>query len=606
MNGLWGKFGTRTCPALVAMAGFVTLLAGCGGNLPTSRKAEQSAALPPIASTPEATPGNPAAPVVPAAKLPDTSAHFVDVAKEAGLSTVLYCGGPSKEHILESVGSGCAWIDFDKDGRLDLFLVNAWTLDESPRKVATKGRNTLYRNLGEGKFADVTEAAGITGEEWGCGVCAADYDNDGNVDLYVTNFGPNRLYRNRGNGTFEDVSDRSGVNTSGWSAGAAFFDADGDGWLDLYVAKYIECTFEDVLNARRTNQWRDTAKVMLGPFGMAGGRDRFFHNNRDGTFSDTTDEVGMTDTAESYGLGVIASDLDGDGDVDVYVGNDSNPNFLYRNDGNGVFTEIGGWSGAGVSADGRPQASMGVDVADLDGDGLPEIVTTNFAQDFTTIYKNEGQLFFTDISAAMRMKDFTYVQVSWGCAFFDYDLDSKLDLLILNGHIYPQVNDYVKLNEAYKQLPTLLHNVDGKFVDVSRQAGPGMQIAESMRGLAVGDYNDDGKPDLLITAIDAPPLLLQNQSPTKSHWTAIRLLNRYGSPAINATARVTTGSVNQLREVRSGSTYCSQNSFDLHYGLSSAERIQTLEIRWPDGTKTVQRDLPVDQTLTIRQQEPSP
>jgi len=353
---------------------------------------------------------------LPSAK--DGEAWFVNVADKAGLSTVLYCGGTDKNHILESVGSGCAWIDFDEDGLLDLFLVNAWALDDSPRRVREKGRNVLYRNMGQGRFEDVTAQAGVGGDDWGCGVCAADFDNDGHVDLYVTNFGTNRLYRNRGNGKFEEVAERTGVATPGWSTGATFFDADGDGWLDLYVVKYIECTFDDVLRAERTTVWQNTAKVMAGPFGLRGGKDRFFHNNRDGTFSDTTDQVGMADTAESYGLGVVASDLDNDGDVDVYVANDSNPNFLYRNDGHGMFTEIGGFSGSSVTADGRPQGSMGVDAADFDGDGLQELIVTNFAQDFCTLYKNEGQLFFTDISAAQHMKEFTYAQMSWGCAFF--------------------------------------------------------------------------------------------------------------------------------------------------------------------------------------------
>lgn len=528
-------------------------------------------------------------------------AWFVNVADEAGLTTVLYCGGTDKNHILESVGSGCAWIDFDEDGRLDLYLVNAWALDDSPRRVREKGRNALYRNAGQGRFEDVTVQAGVGGNDWGCGVCAADFDNDGHVDLYVTNFGPSRLYRNRGNGTFEEVSERAGVTTPGWSAGAAFFDADGDGWLDLYVVKYIDCTFDDVLRGERTTVWQNTAKVMAGPFGLRGGQDRFFHNNRDGTFSDTTDQVGMTDTAESYGLGVVASDLDGDGDVDVYVANDSNPNFLYRNDGKGTFTEIGGWSGAGVTADGRPQGSMGVDAADFDGDGLQEIFVTNFALDYCTLYKNEGQLFFSDISASQRMKDFTYTQMSWGCAFLDYDLDAKLDLLILNGHIYPQVDASPTLHETYKQLPTLLHNVGGKLRDVSSQSGPGLQLAESMRGLAVGDYDDDGKPDLLITAMDARPLLLHNETATRGHWSKVRLLNKHGSPAINATARLTSGGVTQLREVRSGSTYCSQSSFDLHFGVGAASEIQTIEIRWPGGQTSVERGLAVDQTHTFRQ-----
>lgn len=531
---------------------------------------------------------------------------FVNVAEQAGLTRVLYAGGPSKDHILESVGSGCTWIDFDEDGLQDAFLVNAWTLDENPKRIGVKGRHALYRNLGGGRFEDVTDQAGISDRDWGCGVCAGDFDNDGHIDLYLTNFGPNRLYRNRGNGTFEEVAVKAGVATAGWSTGAAFFDADGDGWLDLYVAKYIDCTWDEVLAAERTNRWRETAKVMTGPFGMRGGRDCFFHNNRDGTFTETTDQVGMTDTAESYGLGVLASDLDGDGDVDVYVGNDSNPNFLYRNDGHGTFTEVAGWSGAGVSADGRPQASMGVDAGDFDGDGLQEIITTNFAQDYCTLYKNEGQLFFSDISSQQRMKEFTYPQVSWGCAFFDFDLDAHLDLVILNGHIYPQVDGHLDLKETYRQLPTLLRNVDGKLEDVTPISGPGLQQAESMRGLAVGDFDDDGKPDLLITAIDAPPLLLRNETKTDFHWAKIRLLNEHGSPAINALAKLKTGDVVQSREVRSGSTYCSQSSFDLFFGLRDSSRIDTLEIRWPNGRITIEHDLSSDKTLIFRAPPASP
>lgn len=536
----------------------------------------------------------------------DGAGWFVNVADAAGLSAVQFCGGQEKIHILESVGSGCAWIDFDEDGLLDIFLVNAWALDDIPRRVREKGRHVLYRNLGQGRFEDVTARAGVGADDWGCGVCAADFDNDGHVDLYVTNFGPNRLYRNRGNGTFENVAERAGVATPGWSAGAAFFDADGDGWLDLYVAKYIECTFDDVLAGERTNVWRNTAKVMVGPFGMRGGKDRFFHNNHDGSFTDATDRVGMTDSAESYGLGVLASDLDGDGDVDVYVANDSNPNFLYRNDGHGTFTEIGGWCGAGVSEQGRPQGSMGVDAADFDADGLPEIITTNFAQDHSTIYKNEGQLFFRDISAALRMKDFNYPHVKWGCAFLDYDLDAKVDLLMLNGHIYPQVEAAPSLNETYKQLPTLLRNLGGRFQDVSRQSGPGMQLAESMRGLAIGDYDDDGKLDLLITAMDARPLLLHNETATSGHWVKVRLVNPQGSPAINATVRLTAGGVSQSREVRSGATYCSQNSFDLHFGLGDAVEIPTLEIRWPGGRTSVELKLPVDRTLKFQEPRRAP
>jgi enediyne biosynthesis protein E4 len=527
--------------------------------------------------------------------------RFVDVAAQAGLNTMLYCGGPEKNHILESVGTGAAFVDYDEDGRLDIYLVNAWALDEGPSRVRIKGKNALYRNRGDGTFEDVTDRARVADESWGCGVCVADYDNDGHVDLFVTNFGPSRLYRNRGDGTFDQVAERAGVADPGWWSGAAFFDADGDGDLDLYVASYIVATIDEVLAARRTSVWREKVKVLAGPFGMRGGRDRFYRNNGDGTFRDATDEAGMTDVAESYGLGVLASDLDNDGDVDVFVANDSNPNFLYRNNGNGTFTEIGTWSGAGLNGEGVAQAGMGVDGGDFDGDGLQEIFVTTFAQDTCTLYRNEGQLLFNDISAAQGLKAMTYQVLKWGCAFFDCDCDADLDIVIANGHIYPQVAQAPELHESYRQLPLLLRNDNGRLADLSRLAGPGMQVAVSARGLATGDYDDDGDLDLLLTAIDSRPLLLRNDTPRAGHWVKLRLLNRHGSPAINALALVTAGGKTQMREVRSGSSYQSQNALDLHFGLGPAAKIDRLEVRWLGGQKSVLRDVAADRTITIRE-----
>ena len=542
----------------------------------------------------------PAAPAAPVPVLPPEP-RFVNAAPAAGLTAVLYCGGPRKDHLLESVGTGAAWIDYDGDGRLDAFLVNAWALDEEPSRVRIKGRNALYRNLGGGRFEDVADRAGIGGDGWGCGVCAGDYDNDGRVDLFVTGFGPGRLYRNRGDGTFEQVAERAGLADPGWSAGAAFFDADGDGDLDLYVARYIDATLEEVLAGRRTTTWREKVKVMAGPFGLRGGRDRFYRNNGDGTFRDATDEAGMTDLAESYGLGVLASDLDNDGDVDVYVANDSNPNYLYRNEGGGRFKEIGSWSGAGLSGEGIAQAGMGVDAADFDGDGLQEIFVTNFAKDHATLYHNMGNLLFNDISSNLSLKALTYETLKWGCALFDYDNDGDLDIVIANGHIYPQVAEAPELKESYRQLPTLLQNDGGRLSDVSRAAGPGMQVAASARGLATGDYDDDGDLDLLITVVDAPPLLLRNDTPRSGHWLKVRLLNRYGSPALNARAVVTAGGVKRLRELRSGSSYQSQNALELHFGLGKAATIDALEIVWPGGTRTEMHDLKADRTMTVRE-----
>ncbi len=554
---------------------------GCGESTPPSPPA-------PKAEAPAPPPGPP-------------TPRFVEVAKEAGLTTVLVSGGPDKDHILESTGTGCAFVDYDGDGRLDVYLVNAWALDEDPSQVRLKGRNALYRNKGDGTFEDVTEEAGVGDDSWGCGVSVADYDGDGRVDLYVTNFGPNRLYRNRGDGTFEEVAEKAGVADPGWGAGSAFFDADGDGDLDLYVANYIDCTMDEVLAARRTTMWRDMVKVLVGPFGLRGGRDHFYRNHGDGTFSDATDEVGMTDTAESYGLGVLASDLDGDGDVDVFVANDSNPNFLYRNDGRGTFTEVGTWSGIGVNGNGVAQADMGVDAADFDGDLRQDVLVTTFAQDTATLYRNEGDLAFQDVAVPAGLKAITYRALKWGCAFFDYDHDADVDVTIVNGHIYPQVDQSPELAETYRQLPFLLRNDGGKLTDVSREAGPGFQVAASARGLAVGDYDDDGDLDLLVTAMDSPPLLLRNDTPRAGRWLKLRLLDKAGGPAINARATITAGGKSQLREVRSGSTHQSQNALDLHFGLGPAAIVERVEIAWPGGQTSTLRDVKADQTFTARQ-----
>jgi hypothetical protein len=576
--------GNRLKPIVLGLAGFLTALASCSPQ-ETPRPAEE--------------PRRERARPLARPSIPDP--HFVDVAEAAGLKTVLLCGGPDKDHILESVGSGAAFVDYDGDGRLDIYLVNAWSFEEEPSRVRERGRNALYHNRGEGRFEDVSQAAGVDDDGWGGGVCAGDFDNDGWVDLYVTNFGPNRLYRNRGDGTFEEVAERAGVADSGWGTGASFFDADGDGDLDLYVANYIDTTIEEALEARRTSTWRDKVKVLAGPFGMRGGKDRFYRNRGDGTFEDATDQVGMTDLAESYGMNVLTSDLDADGDIDVFVTNDSNPNFLYRNNGDGTFTEIGAWSGAGVNGNGVAQAGMGVDAADLDGDGRPDLVVTTFAQDSASIYHNEGDLLFRDISVEIRLKAASYEALKWGCAFFDYDLDADPDLVIANGHIYPQVDTAPELKEAYRQRPLLLRNDGGTLTDLSLRSGPGFQVLASARGLAVGDYDNDGDLDLLVTAVDSPPLLLRNDTPRTGHYIKIGLRNRNRGPALGARVRLEADGKTQIGELRSGSSHQSQNALELVFGTGQAKQIDRIEVLWPGGQTTTTEHVSVDQVLKIDQ-----
>lgn len=509
---------------------------------------------------------------------------FRDMAYEAGLRVVTYCGGKEKNHLLESGGTGAAFFDYDGDGYLDIYIVSAQVVEGG--KLSYKGKNALYRNKKDGRFEDETEKAKVGYTGWGSGVCAGDYDNDGDLDLYVTNFGANILYRNNGDGTFTDVAKKVGVGDDRWGSGATFFDYDKDGDLDLYLANYVDCTMEDVLNAQRSVVWRGTALVMKGPVGLKGAADVFYQNEGDGTFVEVTDKAGIGDRELFYGFGVCATDYDNDGDTDLYVANDSNQNFLYRNDGNRRFEDISLWSGAGFSEAGRAQAGMGVDSGDYDNDGDFDILVTNFALDYCTLYRNSEGL-FEDVSQVAGISDPSYNPLSWGTSFFDYDNDGDLDIFIANGHVYPQVDDYPELNESYKQKNLLLKNDGGYFVDVSDISGPGLEVVESSRGTAFGDYDNDGDLDILVVNVDATPTLLRNDGGNRNSWIEVSLegieSNRYG---IGALLTVVAGDTRQIREIRSGSGYVSQNDLRAHFGLGTHSRVKLIEVRWPNGKVT--------------------
>ncbi len=527
--------------------------------------------------------------------------HFVDQGPRAGLVHKTFCGGPHphKQHLMASGGSGVGLFDYDQDGLLDIYLVNSWEYAEG--KVYNKPLHRLYRNRGELKFEDVTEKAGIGLNDFGCGVACADYDGDGDQDIYIACWGPNRLLRNDGNGRFTEVGRQAGVDDPGWSTGAAFFDADGDRDLDLYVANYLDTSEPEVLAAKKNTRWRDSVDVMDGPFGLRGDADHYYMNLGGGRFREATKEAGLEDTGKYYGYTVVATDIDDDGDLVLYVANDSNPNFLYLNDGKGHFEDEGFLSGSSLSSDGAAQASMGVDIADYDLDGYQDIVVTQFAKDNSTVYRSMGSSFFKDVSNESGVGGPTFDTLNWGAVWGDFDLDSDLDLFIASGHIYPEVDTAPHLKETYRQKNFLFENKNGKFHDVADRAGPGLQIIESSRGVAFGDVDNDGDLDLLISNIDAVPNLLVNESPRKGRFLQVKLFDPGPNHfAIGAKVSLHAGGKTYVREIRSGGNYISQSDLRAHFGLGDIGKADSLEVRWPDGEKSVYRDLPLDREMEIR------
>jgi hypothetical protein len=518
---------------------------------------------------------------VPAAAGPDRDhgVHFDAVRGQ--LTEATFGGGPSKWHLVESGGSGVALLDFDGDGRLDIYTVSAFELDERGGRARIPHRNALYRNLGGMKFENVAAEAGVDGAAWGYGVCAGDYDGDGRLDLYVTNYGPSFLFRNKGDGTFEEVAAKAGVAADGWSTGCAFVDADGDGDLDLYVARYVTAPWEEVAAPGRFLMWRGVAKVMLGPAGLPGASDLFFENQGGGMFKEATEKFGVVDTTKAYGFGVVATDYDGDGWMDIFVANDSNPNFLYHNLRGHGFESVGLMAGVALNGEGRAQAGMGADAGDADGDGRIDITVATFAFDHNSLFRNLGDGTFEDVSQAAGLTAPTVKDMSWGLAFLDADLDGDLDIYYANGHLFPQVDEHPELQETYAQKDQIFLNEGGRFRDVSATAGRGLAVQKCSRAVAVGDLDNDGDPDLVVSAMDEEPTLLENTQQSGHHWVGVEVRHKGPNPfAIGARVTVEDGGGRkQIREVRSGGSYLSQNDLRALFGLGGSKGPVTAEVR---------------------------
>jgi hypothetical protein len=538
----------------------------------------------------------------PVAVTKSPNANFVDVAQKAGLTAAVIFGGvTSKDYIIETTGTGVAIFDYNNDGWPDIFVVNGTTL-----KSNATNTSHLYHNNQNGTFSDVTAKSGMSHSGWGQGVCAGDYDNDGNEDLFVTYYGKSVLYHNNGNGTFTDVAEKAGVAGDGkvWGSGCAFVDYDRDGKLDLVMATYVkfDVSTAPAPGARPSCFWKG-APVMCGPRGLPWASNRLFHNRGNGTFEDVTAKSHIDKTNGHYGLSVSTVDYDDDGWPDIYVACDSTPSIMYHNNRDGTFTDTAVLIGVAFNEDGREQAGMGSTVGDYDGDGRLDIFKTNFSDDTATLYRAESAHSFSDSTFAGGLGLETKY-LGWGTMFFDFDNDSWPDLIVANGHVYPEVDKF-HLGSDYEE-PKLLYrnNGNGTFANVSAVSGTGITARASSRGLAVGDLWNDGRESVLISNMNSAPSLLVNEvkSPKSNHWIGLRLVGtKSNRDAIGAKVRIKLGTRTLVDEVRSGSSYLSQSDMRIHFGLGSVESLAGVEVRWPNGESEYFAIPKVDTIQTVRE-----
>jgi hypothetical protein len=530
---------------------------------------------------------------------PNSEEAFVDITQRLGIDFQYRASHTSKKYLIETMGAGVALFDYDNDGRLDIFLVNGAPLNDPtrkgtiPQKTDSQYWNRLYHQKSDGTFEDVTEKAGLQGAEYGMGVAVGDYDNDGFEDLYVTAYGGNKLYHNNGNGTFTDVTQKAGVAGSDWSTSAAWVDLDEDGFLDLVVLRYVDWDFDDIWCGEHKEGYR----AYCHPDFFRPISPLVYHNNKDGTFTEVAQKIGLGKAGK--GLGIAIADYDRDGHVDIFVANDSMVEFLYHNKGNGTFEDVGLASEVAVDVDGRTYAGMGTDFADYNNDGWPDIVVTDLANQRYALYQNNGDGSFNYVSHSAGIAQMTLPHSGWGVHFLDYDNDGWKDLLVAQGHDLDTIElNYPNLH--YREPVLLARNTGHEFVDVSRQSGSVFQQAWVSRGLAIGDIDNDGRLDAVVTTNDGAVHLLRNETATRNHWILLKLVgHKSNRDAIGAEVMLVTASGPQYATVSTAGSYLSASDKRVHFGLGSENVVQRIEIRWPSGIRQTVKDIPADQILQI-------
>jgi hypothetical protein len=552
---------------------------------------------------------------------PNAPKIFEDITSQTALKNfVEISGDKAKNYIVEGTSGSVAILDYNNDGKPDIFLLNGGSINAMNGKEQMP-HSALYRNLGNWKFEDVTKKAGVSNDRWGMGVAVGDYNNDGFPDIFISNYGTARLYRNNGNGTFSDIADQVGLNISGWYTGATFGDYDRDGRLDLFVPAYVDFDTtklpaspadigKDGNTGRNFCQFRGQP-VMCGPRGLPGAKDRLFHQKPDGTFEDVSEKSGVNDASKYYGFSSVFVDVNDDGYPDLLVVNDSTPKQLYINKGDGTFEESGYPSGIALNENGREQAGMGLAVGDYNNDGRVDFYITNFSDDSNTLYRNDGEANFTDVTFQADLGEVTIPFLGWGTSFIDFDNDGWKDILVANGHIYPQVDNF-QWGTSYAQQMLLFRNTkpivktgEVSFERVAAAPNTGLANAYTARGLAICDLDGDGRPDVVINNIDSMPAVLRNVTETSNHWLTIKLI---GDPAkktprdaIGSTVFATVGGVKQRFDVISGSSYASQSDICIHVGLGTAAKIDKLEVRWSNGETEPITVTAIDRVIRVEQ-----